>query len=188
MVFTFLDVAVGIFLAIFASWFWGAGLNQRLIAPAVLFALLPDVDFWIEFFKHGSVGGKEIREHREILHFPLAYVPIIFIVALVFGAMWAFLFGCGIFLHFLHDSVGLGWGIKWLWPLSHRSYKFFSERDGRFSSRLVVSWRPRELKWFVANYGDPNWFRNIYLRPHPISILETLSLFAAIIALYFRLS
>ena len=52
---------------------------------------------------------------------------------------WAMFFGLAVFLHFVHDSVGIGWGIKWLWPFSRKAYKCFSEKDGAFSRRLLIA-------------------------------------------------
>jgi len=168
----FLDIGIGILLSIWTSWFFHVDLMFTLILMGIIFALLPDIDFFIELIKHDSVGGKVIREHRELTHFPIIYIPVAILVYPIFGAMWVALFSLAILAHFLHDSVGIGWGIKWFWPLSKKAYKFFSEKDGKFSRRLVVSWRPEELTKVAADYGDPNWIRNIYLQFTPIAIIE----------------
>lgn len=168
----FLDIGIGILLSIWTSWFFHVDLMFTLILTGIIFALLPDIDFFIELIKHGNVGGKVIREHRELTHFPIIYIPVAILVYVVFGAMWATLFSLAIFAHFLHDSVGIGWGIKWFWPFSKKAYKFFSEKDGRFSNRVIISWDPAELTEVAANHGDPNWIRNIYLQFTPIAIIE----------------
>lgn len=184
----FLDIGVGILLSIWTSWFFEVDLTFQLLFLAIIFSLLPDIDFFVEFFKHGSVGGRVIREHRELIHFPLLYIPVILIVFLFFGTMWASLLGLSLLAHFLHDSFGIGWGIKWLWPFSKRTYKFFSEKNGKLSSRVLMSWDQKELAETVSEHGDPNWIKNIYLRPSLINILECLSCIGALIVLYFYLN
>ena len=171
-------------LSIWTSCFFHSDLTFTLVFAGIAFALLPDIDFFIEFFKHGSVGGKVIREHRELTHFPIIYIPVAIFIYLIFGAMWTAMFSLAIFAHFLHDSIGIGWGIKWFWPFSKKAYKFFSEKDGRFSSRLIISWSPEELTEVAANHGDPNWIRNIYLRPTPISVIEFSFFVISLIILY----
>ncbi len=184
----FLDIGIGILSSIWTSWFFHADLTFALILAGIAFALLPDIDFFIELIKHGSVGGKIIREHRELTHFPIIYIPIAILIFVIYGTMWATLFGLALVAHFLHDSVGIGWGIKWFWPFSRGSYKLFSEKDGRFSSRLIISWGPEELIKVVADYGDPNWIRNIYLRFHPVAVIEFSFFVISLIILYFYLN
>ncbi len=183
----FLDIAIGILLSIWVNSFFQVNLSMSLIIAGIIFALLPDIDFFIEFTKYGSVGGKVIREHREIMHFPLSYIPSVFLIYILFGSMWAVFFGLAILAHFLHDSVGIGWGIKWLWPFSNRAFKLFSDKRGKLSSHLLVSWDHKELTEVVTKYGDPDWIRNIYLRLHPISVIEFLSFLFALAVLFARL-
>lgn len=179
----FLDIGIGILLSIFISWYFKYKLAFLFIASGIVFSLLPDIDFLIEFLRHKSVGGKVIREHREITHYPLFYIPIVILVLFLFGKMWALFFILAVFFHFLHDSIGIGWGIKWLYPFSKKSYKFFCEKDGRLSKRFIISWEQDELKSVVEQYGDPNWIKNIYLRPSPVFIIEFLAFLFAIFVL-----
>lgn len=183
----FLDIGIGILLSIWTSWFFHVDLIFILVLAGIIFALLPDIDFFIELIKHGSVGGKVIREHRELTHFPIIYIFVAILVYLIFGAMWTILFSLAILAHFLHDSVGIGWGIKWFWPVSKKAYKFFSEKDGKLSRRLVVSWSPEELTKVVASHGNSNWIRNIYLRPTPIAIIEFSFFISSLFVLYLYL-
>ncbi|MDP3015176.1 MAG: metal-dependent hydrolase [bacterium] len=179
----FLDIALGILLSIGMSLYFNIELTLLLISMGIVFVLLPDIDFFIELARHGNVGGKVIREHREVTHFPLLYIPLVVLIFFIFGKMWGVFFGLATLFHFVHDSIGLGWGIRWFWPFSKNAYKFFSEKNGKFSKRLVVSWRKDELIDTVAKYGDPNWIKNIYLRPSKILIIEFLSFLVAIIIL-----
>lgn len=183
----FLDIGIGVLLSIWISRFFQTDLTLVLVLAGVFFALLPDADFFVEFVKHGNVGGKVIREHREITHFPLLYAPLFVLILVIFGAKWTALFVLSLLAHFLHDSVGIGWGIKWFWPFSKKSYKLFSEKNGRFSSRLFVSWDQKELVSAVADNGDPDWIKNIYLRPSLIAIIEFSGFAVSLLTLYLYL-
>jgi len=180
-----LDTGVGILLSIITSWFFQTKLTIFLILAGIVFSLLPDLDFLIELLKHGSVGGKVIREHREIFHYPLSYLPIILLVFIFFGEIIAIFLSLCLFAHFLHDSIGIGWGIKWLWPFSQKSYKFFSDKKGLFCCRPIVSWEKKELEKIVAQYGDPDWIKNIYFKLSPILVVEFLFLVLSVIFLFF---
>jgi len=72
-------------------------------------------------------------------------------------------------------SVFLGWGIKWLWPLRNRTYKFFVDPSTGWWSfkKFLHSWNDIELRKIAAIHGDPDWIKNFYLKPHPIAIIET---------------
>lgn len=181
----FLDIGAGIVLSIITAKIYSAQLSYALIFLGIGFSFIPDIDFFIEFFKHKSVGGKVIREHRELLHYPIPYL-LCAVPLFLFDAFIGTLFVCTIFFHFLHDSIGIGWGIKWFWPFSKNAYKFFSKKDGSFSLiHSIVSWDPEELSMTVAKYGDPNWIKNIYFRFHPIAIIELIGFIIAMSMLFF---
>lgn len=180
----FLDIGIGILLSIATSWFFQTELTIFLILAGILFSLLPDLDFLIEFFKHGNVGGKVIREHRELLHFPFFYLPIAFLIFIFFGKIISSLFLLCLFSHFLHDSIGIGWGIKWLWPFSRKSYKFFSDKTGHSCCQLITFWEKKELEKVVAEHGDPDWIRNFYFKLSSVLVVELLFLIFALIFLY----
>ena len=182
-----LDIGVGILLAIWMNWVFGVQLSFWFVVFGAVLVLLPDVDFFIELLKHGSVGGREVREHRNITHFPIIYIPVVAVIFAVWGPAGAIFFGLAVFAHFVHDSAGIGWGIKWLWPFSRKAYKCFSEKDGAFSRRLLVAWTPDELVEVAAKHGHPDWFRYIYLRPHPINVLESGFFLMSLVALYLYL-
>lgn len=116
----FLDIGIGILLSIWTSGFFRANLTSALLCWGIIFVLVPDLDFVVELIRHGRVGGKVIGEHRELGHFPFLYVPVILIVFAIFGAQYGVLLSFGLLAHFLHDSVGIGWGIQWFWPVSKK--------------------------------------------------------------------
>lgn len=181
----FLDIGVGILLSILVSRLFNTGLTGGFIWAGVALALLPDIDVVVELWQRkGKLGGKVAGFHRTCTHYPLLYLPIAAVVWLVFGLMWAALFGSAVLVHFIHDSVGTGWGIKWLWPFSQKRYKFFAGKDGRVSKNLVVSWAPTELAEAMAKYGDPDWFKNIYLRPSAVFVVELAVFVLSLAVLY----
>ncbi|MEK7078361.1 MAG: metal-dependent hydrolase [Patescibacteria group bacterium] len=179
----FLDIGVGIFVSIFLSRIFEINLSYWFITGGILFSLLPDLDVFVELAKRGKVGGQVQGHHRELTHFPLTYLPVFILVYFIFGKIWLGLFGWCVFLHFLHDSVGMGWGIKWWWPFSNKAYKFFSEKDGSFSNNFMVSWRPQELKETIARHGDDHWLKNFYFKLHPIAVFEFSVFVLAVIVL-----
>ena len=178
------DIGIGILISILASHIFGVGLTLNLAIMSVLANLIPDLDVFVELAKRGRVGGRVQGHHRELTHFPLTFIPLVLAISYFFGQLWAFIIGLNLLAHFLHDSIGMGWGIQWLWPFSNRAYKFFSNKDGSFSKNLVVSWKPHELKETIKKYGDDHWLRNYYFKLHPLAVLECIFLVFALIVLY----
>ena len=184
----FLDIAIGILTAIGISEFFDMPLNALFVAGGILFALLPDIDYLFFCIRDGN--QKYAHQHRDLIHYPLFYIPLGMIAASLVNVHWGLLFGITSLLHFQHDSIGIGWGIKWLWPFSQKSFKLFSRKDGQlsWSWRHYAAWTPQELKIVAETHGDPNWFRNIYLRWHPYAIVEFLAFLIALIVLLFHQS
>jgi len=185
----FLDIGFGIILAIISAKIFNLEISSFLISSSIFFTLLPDIDFFIELAKRGKVGGRVLGEHRAITHFPLTFIPFIFLIWLVFGNLFCFISFTGTFFHFLHDSVFLGWGIKWFWPFKNRTYKFFvNPKTGWWGKEKIIhSWDDKELEKICSEYGDPDWIKNFYLKPHPIGIIELLSFILSLFVLFLTL-
>lgn len=180
----FLDIGVGILVSIFLSHIFKTDLSYWFIAGGILFSLLPDLDIFAELVQRGKIGGRVQGHHRELTHFPLTYLPVFILIYFLFGKVWLLLLVWCVFLHFLHDSAGMGWGLKWWWPFSNKSYKFFSEKSGRLSSNLLVSWQPQELRETIARHGDNHWLKNFYFKLHPLAVFEFIIFILAILVLY----
>lgn len=178
----FLDIAIGIILAFLTGQIFHFPVNALWLLLGIGFALLPDIDVIYELVKRsGNLGGKELGGHREWTHYPLLYIPFVFVIFYVFGPPLAFLAASALFWHVLHDSMGLGWGIVALGPFSDRRYKFFSRKDGSFSWQSpIVSWEREELRALVRERGNENWIRDTYLRPTWTSVTEILALAIAL--------
>lgn len=139
------------------------GAFGKWIGLSVLFSYWPDIDAVIHFIRlrvsFGSwkkayrvATGKWAHEHRNILHIPLLIIPVTAGFLWLFDWQVASLFAGLSVTHFLIDSGGIGWGIRWVYPLSTRQWKF---HEG-----TLQSWTPEELKDVVELEGDENWFSN----------------------------
>ena len=171
------------------SRFFQMPLTASMIGAGILFALLPDVDYLLHLARGNS--SRDAYKHRDTLHLPLVFVPVGVVLLYPFGHAWAVLFGAASFLHFVHDSIGIGWGVQWLWPFcdDHYSFLYIYRPPGRteyLPRKWVYVWRHRDIEAWAARYGDPDWIKNIYFRPHPYAIVEFTALLIALIMLFFR--
>lgn len=177
-----LDIGVGLFLGIFLNNI--TALNYGLcLALGVVACLLPDLDFIWPLFKIKRAPGSE---HRDGLHYPLLEVPAVGIIGWIIMPEIGQIFALGSLLHFLHDSIGVGFGIKWLYPFKKNSYLFIyhaglpTNKD--MPRKKLHSWNNAERKAVSQKFGDPDWIRNIYFRPHPYGIFEYAVLIAGLVA------
>lgn len=183
----FLDIGVGILVAMLTSDVFKAALTFWLVIFSVLFALLPDADFLYFYPKRHDT--KYDHKHRDLIHYPLLYLPIgSLIIWVIFGQVYGFIFFLSSFFHFLHDSIGIGWGIKWLYPFSENNFSFFylySRKYKRGLKKLVFIFTKENISKYVTDHGDPDWVKNIYYKWHPIAVVEFLVFILSIIALIF---
>ncbi len=183
-----LDIGIGIFSAIVVSKLFTLDLTPLFVGLGIAFALLPDIDFIYSLAKNGHGNHKAISRHRDLVHYPMIYLPAGALLALPFGIEWALLFLFASAGHFVHDSIGIGWGIPWLWPFTNQTYSFLYKYAPRWHAehprKLLYAWDRRQMDELVERYGDPNWFRNIYLRLHPFFLAEILFFTIALIALW----
>lgn len=186
----FLDIGIGILLSIFGNIYFHTDLTIFFVFICILFALSPDIDYLIYLIKKKGKSNEMAHCHRDILHYPLIFIPSGMLFLSIFSKEYSFLFGLGSFLHFLHDSIGIGWGIRWFWPFSKNYYAFFRKsvaKEKESPIRFICIWEPEEVKKLASEYGDPNWFKNIYLRPSLISITEFTIFLISLLILYLYL-
>ncbi len=158
------DIGIGILLAILTASVFHTVLSATLVLLCVIFTLLPDIDLILPKFLVGT--------HRSWTHYPALYIIGSILVYVFFGNIWVFAFAIGILYHLIHDTLFLGWGIKWFWPFSLRSYKFFPDKAGKITSRFILSWLPAEEEEIKREYDTPHWIKVFYFRPNIISISE----------------
>jgi membrane-bound metal-dependent hydrolase YbcI (DUF457 family) len=173
-----LDIGVGILSSIALSRFFNISLTPFFLTAGIVFTLLPDIDFLIS---PGKSIGRKGHEHRSILHYPLLFIPIGTIILFFFNYELAILFAVTTLLHFMHDSIGIGWGIPWLYPFSRNHYAFLYQYDS--PQKFIYIWTPREVEKNANDHGDPDWIKNIYFKLHPYAIIEFLIFILAVILL-----
>lgn len=186
----FLDIAFGILVAILWDTAGFSPLTWWSLAVAICFALLPDIDGVVSAIARIGRGNdltdQFSHEHREIFHHPIPYLVFGSAVLAVatLSPVLVIMFATLSLLHFAHDSIGIGWGLRWGSPWSQIAYKWFCDQDGNFAWRRIARWTPNEQHTVAEKRGDPDWFKNIYLRPSVVSAVETIGFIAALILLW----
>jgi len=155
------DAFGGILVAFVLSKIYIANLTFWAIVFAIGFSLLPDIDFLIWLLRHHWKIDKWAHEHRNLFHYPLIYLPLgSLLVWCLTNDFYGLLFFFCSLVHFAHDSVAIGWGIRWFSPFSEKNYKFFTRKHLGEKRQFIVSWNPAELKEEVLKRGKDNWFKN----------------------------
>jgi len=170
-----LDIGVGLLLGLLVDVLFNTQDAQTVAVVGALMCLAPDLDFIIQRLL--PVHRRRMEHHRELLHIPLIYVPVGAAIGWLVAPHWAVLFVLASLAHFVHDSIGIGWGVPWLYPFRCDSYSFFyhiENANGKptLPRRRLYVWRRQELSKLAATYGDEHWVRNIYGRLHPYAIIE----------------
>ncbi len=177
----FLHASFGLITAVLAHRLFGADTSWWLLCGVgVAAAFFPDLDVLRGRDKAGRVAAHSgnVKDHRHGLHYPtLTTLSIFLIVAVAVYSytyvssagvanwplvwFWAMFVAVNVILHFVIDSFGVGWGIRWLyvphWSATHNNYKFFCDKQNRLSWQFLVSWTPEELKEAIKLYGDKDW-------------------------------
>jgi hypothetical protein len=179
----FFDIGIGIILAWLTSELFGVDFSFGLILFGVAASLLPDLDTLFHLKSGKEVGSHKGHDHRDLWHYPLIYIPLGAILISFFSSHYAFLFAVASLVHFLHDSVGIGWGVQWLYPFSTRHFSFLYHYDvnrNNLPKKLIYNWRHDEVDKLSDQYGDRDWVKNVYLSWHPYAIIEFLVFVIAI--------
>ena len=182
-----LDVGIGIFAAILVGKAFTLELGPLLVGFGIAFALLPDFDLWYILLRDGNRDHRAIARHRDLGHYPLLYIPVGTLLAAVFGAPWALLFALGAVGHFVHDSIGTGWGVPWFWPFTNRNYTFFYRYTPvakPLPKQMLYRWEHERLDEVTDEYWDPQFFKNVYGKLHPLFLAEIAVFVVALLALW----
>ncbi len=179
----FLDIGLGILIPITLSKIFGFELSNSFIYFGILFSLLPDIDFIIHKLFLPKISSAKDHLHREILHFPIPYIIAGSILVSIFNQNLLLPFIICSLFHFIHDSIGIGWGVQWFVPFNKNYYQFLYSANKNMNWSPVYKYRPEELDEMVEKYGDKDWFRKIYLSFHPYSLFELFVFIISIIIL-----
>lgn len=183
-----LDIGVGILLSIWIGTAWSALIDGIWVASGIFFALSPDADYLVHLLSGGS--SRNAHKHRDLFHRPLLFIPLGMVLLSPLGAAWPVLFGVGALAHFIHDSIGIGWGVQWFWPFRDEHYGLFyhtqppKHRNAKLPRKLLYIWGHDKIDEINARYGDEEWIKNIYLHWHPYAIVEFLVFLAAVVVLF----
>lgn len=180
-----LDIGLGILSAIYISHTFGTPLAIT-VWFGILFSLLMDIDAILYVLKRGNAGL--IHNHRNILHYPLLYIPIGALLLIPFGIPWLLLFVINSLFHFIHDSIGIGWGVKWLYPFSKNSYSFLYvykpvAKKVFLPQQILYVFKPEQIQSLAETHGDKNWIKHIYFSFHPYGMIEYIVFILSIISL-----
>lgn len=158
-----IDIIAGILISLGVAHFFEVPISPGWLFLGALFALLPDFDFFLEYLKRGTVGGKKLDAHRVVTHVPLLFlIPAVLFLVFVSTPV-ALLFVLCIIWHFLHDSHAMGYGYRLFYPFSTKFYKFFSDKEGNYRydfNHLVTSWTREEVDTLHEKYGNENWIKD----------------------------
>jgi hypothetical protein len=181
-----LDIGIGLLGALLQAHFGHEDVTAGLLVLGAIFALLPDVDFLVSGLRKGSLF-KVDHTHRDLLHHPVPYVAVGGLIVWFLAPQYTLLFIVLSLAHFVHDSMGVGWGIPWLSPLSRRYVKFFTDRrTNKPSSSLALLWTTHERDALIKKYHNPNWMKDTYGRPGATSLVEVGVLLVVIVLILFR--
>jgi hypothetical protein len=183
----FLDIGVGILIGILFDSLSDVYSLTTFVLWGMAFALSPDLDFIIHFLKGGKYEDE--YKHRNLLHNPLIFWSVGSLIMAFIEPILVPMFLLGSLSHFIHDSIGIGFGVRWLFPFSRIHYAFlYRVRTGTFEDmpkQLVYKWDDMQVKDYAEKYHDYDWFRNIYLKWHPFAIVEFAVFIVSLVTLYF---
>lgn len=150
-----LDIGAGAGIAGLFGLLAGMKFSPALILFSVAAALAPDIDFIVWLVRKRGTLDEWSHRHRDLLHYPLVFVPAGYVLsALLFrDHRIAALFAFAPLYHFIHDTFGPGWGIRWLWPFDRRYFMIWIESGGIGIRR----WTKTEQDEIARIHGDPQW-------------------------------
>lgn len=190
-----LDIGMGILMVLFVSRIFALPVGAFMVIAGIIFSLIMDADAVIDLIVHR--GAAESYKHRNLFHIPLIYIPMGMAVIYFFQSYQSLypplalplLFGLCSLAHYIHDSIGIGWGVKWLYPFRDDQYSFFyqynAHKAGLHPSKWgIYVWKSADIDLLEEKYGDRDWFKHIYLSLHPYALVETAIFLLSLILLY----
>jgi hypothetical protein len=172
------DAGIGLTVsAVMISWF-DAPATFLFVLWVLAWAYLPDLDGAFHFIKTGKAVAdlENGRDHREGLHYPLIWTVLFGVLVYFFGInIWLISAYTAIVLHFLHDMIGIGWGVQIFAPLDWGSYKLFSKKWVSADVSLlplVTRYSRPELRKALMKYGEADWIERYFCKVTHVSIVD----------------
>lgn len=168
------DIGIGLLLGV-----WLHGISHISFFSSLLIGvtacMLPDLDAILNTIKVGYVKSLTASDHREGLHYPLLYLPAIALICFI-NPYVGLIFVIGGLAHFLHDSIGIGWGVMWFYPISDKSYCFLYrvplKAETNLPKQKIYVWNKTEKRKVISAYADPHFMRHVYLKPTLYAFIE----------------
>ena len=166
----FLDIGVGILIGVFVGFFSESDVRLTLIIFGGFSAVIPDLDFLIYLSKRNWKVDEFTHEHRDLFHNPIIFSLGGGVILLFVNTDWSLIWAVATFLHFIHDTLQHGWGIRWGYPFDKRYFTLAS-----YSPQWIIVTKEEQRK-IAIQYGNPEWLREGYFQINPKLILELIFL------------
>jgi len=185
------DAGIGLIVtSVMILWF-GAPHTVWFIVWTIAWAYLPDLDGAFHFIKTGKAVAdlENGRDHREGLHYPLLWTLFFGVIIYIFGFnIWLISAFTAMMLHFLHDMIGIGWGVQIFAPLDWGSYKLFSKKwvsaDVTLSP-IVTRYSKSELREALIKYGEADWIERYFCKWTHVSLVDYGLFLVGVISIFF---
>lgn len=154
------DIGIGIILTIIFGQLYGIEITASFVLVGIIASLLPDMVDGVPNIKKMFRG--HAHEHRDGAHYPILFLFTTFLIAwlvLPWGISGAFIFTIIVLVHFIHDMIGVGWGIQLFHPFSKKFIKLCTPtyRNGDTKRRLYAVWTKEEMHAVAKEYGRDDW-------------------------------
>lgn len=131
----------------------GSDFYRPVVGATLLFSILPDIDFLLLLAEKGRAAlGSEMSEHHHFLtHTPALYICAALLAILVLPKVHVYLWmisACliGAIGHLALDTIWIGHGIMWLYPLSNTLWG-----EGYVTSRYGAQWGDHWLRAYLRS-------------------------------------
>lgn len=173
-----LDIAFGFILTFLVGFVTGIEPTWTFLLIGLVGSLWPDIDFAIWMLRDKKIGHLA-HQHRDLLHNPCFNFPLLTIfIWQGLGWQYGILFLLSTLAHFIHDTIGEGWGVRWLYPMDNR-YLCYRSVGGK-PAKLYL-WTRAEQHALAEKYGDPNWLKKKYGTLNFMLVTELIALVLCIV-------
>ena len=172
------DTGLGLIAVTITAVSFNEPYSLLFVSWVLLWAYLPDLDGLLHFFNtnHFVADIEHGRDHREGLHYPLFWALMFSVVVYIFGLnAWTFSAVLVTVFHFLHDMIGVGWGVQILAPFDMGSYRLFSKKWVSADISLwpiLIRYSPEEQVEAIRNLGEVDWIDRYFCRLTPVSVID----------------